>query len=52
MAFDCNNAKELNDSTELKVRVESDFAFIYENFSFLLQSVTRLEKTTNLLSNI
>jgi hypothetical protein len=38
-----------NNSNELKV-LETDFTYIHANFSFLSQSVTELEKTTNLFS--
>jgi hypothetical protein len=37
------------DSDELKV-LRTDLAYIHANFSFLSQSVTKLEMTTNLLS--
>jgi hypothetical protein len=37
------------DSNELKV-IRTDVAYIRENFSFLSQSITELEITTNLLS--
>jgi hypothetical protein len=38
------------DSNELKV-LKTDLAYVHANFSFLLQSITKLEKTTNLLTD-
>jgi hypothetical protein len=37
------------DSNELKL-LRTDLAYIHANFSFLSQSITKLEMTTNLLS--
>jgi hypothetical protein len=37
-----------SDSNELKV-LKADLAYIYADFSFLLQSITQFEKATNLL---
>jgi hypothetical protein len=37
------------DPNELKV-LKTELAYIHANFSFLSQSVTKLEKATNLLS--
>jgi hypothetical protein len=39
------------DSDELKV-LKTDLTCIHENFSFLSQSITKLEMTTNLLKEI
>jgi prefoldin subunit 5 len=41
--------KTFQNSDELKV-LKTDLAYIRENFSFLSQSITKLEMTTNLLS--
>jgi hypothetical protein len=43
------HCKIFQDSNELKV-LETDLAYIYANFSFLLQSIRKLEMTRNLLS--
>jgi hypothetical protein len=39
------------DPNELKV-LKTDLAYIHSNFSFLSLSITKLENTTNLLSEI